>query len=394
MSLNYEMKSNLNDKAVDEFLNSQTKEGTFKSYKTVMKQYLEYTGKTGQELLDTKTADKDFQVENSMLNYRKYILSKGKSENYAVGQVMTIRGFYAYYRKPLMFRKQESRKLGEKNRTTEDIRFDKEDLAKMALAGNLKERYVLLVGKSVGLRASDFLGFTYGNFRSLKLDNEAPLALGETKTQKESVKAYPFLDSDAIPIVKQMLESNKDAKDSDRILNDTEDNLSVILQTLAKKAGMEIENGAVHGKRVRFHCMRKFLIERLSATSSESQWKQIVGKSIDESAYISQDQLRGIYQRAMPSLLINGNGKTKKLMEIENALIDSQRKITSLETTNEALRNRMEKLEVTLTGLGVDVNTIKKFAANLEKEQRNQAFEILELQDNNGIKPKPLKDTS
>ena len=169
MSLNYEMKSNLNDAVVDEFLNSQTKEGTFKSYKTVMKQYLEYTQKTGQQLLDIKRNDKDFAVENSMLNYRKHILSKGKSENYAVGSIMTIRGFYAYYRMPLMFRKQESRKLGEKNRTTIDYLFDKEDLAKMALVGNLKERYVLLVGKSIGLRASDFLSSTYGTFRSLNL---------------------------------------------------------------------------------------------------------------------------------------------------------------------------------------------------------------------------------
>lgn len=68
MSLSFEMKSNLNDKAVDEFLNSQTKEGTFKSYKTVMKQYLEYTGKTGQQLLDIKRNEKDFAVENSMLD--------------------------------------------------------------------------------------------------------------------------------------------------------------------------------------------------------------------------------------------------------------------------------------------------------------------------------------
>jgi len=80
MSLNYEMKSNLNDKAVDEFLNSQTKEGTFKTYKTQMKQYLEFTGKTGQQLIDEKKADTTFQVENSMLAYRKHILSKGKSE--------------------------------------------------------------------------------------------------------------------------------------------------------------------------------------------------------------------------------------------------------------------------------------------------------------------------
>ena len=118
MSLNYEMKSNLNDAVVDEFLNSQTKEGTFKSYKTVMKQYLEFTKKTGQQLIDEKKADTTFQVENSMLNYRKHILSKGKSENYAVGSIMTIRGFYSYYRMQLMFRKNDSRKLTAKNRTT------------------------------------------------------------------------------------------------------------------------------------------------------------------------------------------------------------------------------------------------------------------------------------
>jgi site-specific recombinase XerD len=208
-NLSFDMKSNLGDTAVDEFLNSQTKEGTFKSYKTVMKQYLEYTQKTGQQLLDIKRNDKDFAVENSMLNYRKHILSKGKSENYAVGSIMTIRGFYAYYRMPLMFRRQESKKLTEKNRTTQDYLFDKEDLSKMALVGNLKERYVLLVGKSVGLRASDFLSLTFGQLRSLKLDGEAPLALGEIATKKERIKAYPFLDSDAIPIVKAWLESHK-----------------------------------------------------------------------------------------------------------------------------------------------------------------------------------------
>jgi hypothetical protein len=359
MSLNYEMKSNLNDKAVDEFLNSQTKEGTFKSYKTVMKQYLQYSQKTGQELLDIKKADTAFQVENSMLNYRKHILSKGKSENYAVGSIMTIRGFYAYYRMPLMFRKQESRKLGEKNRTTTDYLFDKEDLAKMALAGNLKERYVLLVGKSVGLRASDFLGFTYGNLRSLKLDGDAPIALGEIATKKERIKAFPFLDSDAVPIVKAMLEANKDKKDDDRVLTDTEDNLSVILQTLAKKAGMEIENGAVHGKRIRFHCLRKFLIDRLSAYAGESQWKQIVGKSIDEGAYVSQDQLKGVFTRAMKDLLINGNGmKAKKLMELENALLESQRKLSAVETTNEVLRKRIDELEN-------GQNTTKEIIGNL-----------------------------
>jgi hypothetical protein len=358
MSMSYEMKSNLNDPVIDEFLNSQTKQGTFKSYKTVLKQYLEYTKMSGQQLLDIKRNDKDFQVENSMLNYRKYILSLGKSENYAVGSIMTIRGFYSYYRMPLMFRKNDSRKLTEKSRTTSDYLFDKEDLAKMALVGNLKEKYVLLVGKSIGLRASDFVCLTYGNFRSLKLDNEAPLALGEIKTQKERIKAFPFLDSDAIPIAKAWLESHKDAKDSDRIIEDTEDNLSVILQTLAKKSGLEVINGAVHGKRIRFHCLRKFLIDRLSAYAGESQWKQIVGKAIGEGAYVSQDQLKGVFSRAMKDLLINGNGKTKKLLEIETAL-------KTVESENQISKVRIDQLQKTITDLNTENTEMKSVLKGL-----------------------------
>lgn len=234
-----------------------------------MKLYLEYTGKTGQQIIDEKRNDTNFQVETSIFGFRKWLLQKGKSENYATSTVGAVRGFYSYYRMPLMFRKQESRKLTEKNRTTTDYLFDKDDLSKMALVGNLKERYVLLVGKSIGLRASDFLSITYGQLRSLKLESDAPISLGEIATTKEKVPAYPFLDSDAIPIVKAWLESHKEAKDSDRILDDTEDNLSVIVQTLCKKAGMEIENGVIHGKRVRFHCMRKFLTDRLSAYQSK-----------------------------------------------------------------------------------------------------------------------------
>lgn len=71
MSLNINMKSNLNDKAVDEFLNSQSKRGTFFTYKSAIKLYLEFAQKSGQELLEIKRADKDFQVENSLMQFRK-----------------------------------------------------------------------------------------------------------------------------------------------------------------------------------------------------------------------------------------------------------------------------------------------------------------------------------
>jgi hypothetical protein len=370
--LSFDMKSNLGDKVADDFLNSQTKKGTFTTYKVQMKLYLKFTGKTGQRLLDEKRNDEDFQVEKSIFAFRKWLLQNGKSENYATSTVGAIRGFYSFYRMPLQFRRQESRKLTEKNRTTQDYLFDREDLSRMALAGNLKERYVLLVGKSVGLRASDFVRLTYGQMRSLKLDSEPPIALGQTGTKKESVRAYPFLDSDAVPIVKAMLDANKDKADNQRILTDSEDNLSVILQTLARKAGFEIENGAVHGKRIHFHNLRKYLINHLSAYSSESQWKQIVGKSIAESAYVSTDQLRNIFARAMKDIIINGgNGlKARKLIELEEALLESQRKLTAVETTNEVLRRRIGQLESSQTMTQEMIGNLTDRLSYIEKKTK------------------------
>ncbi|MGA3291464.1 MAG: hypothetical protein ABSD42_14645 [Candidatus Bathyarchaeia archaeon] len=45
----------INDSIINEFLNSQ-KEGTRTTYKTQIKSYLEYTKKSGQQLLDDKKA--------------------------------------------------------------------------------------------------------------------------------------------------------------------------------------------------------------------------------------------------------------------------------------------------------------------------------------------------
>jgi hypothetical protein len=335
----------MTDPVVDELL-SQRKKGTALTYKTNLKLYMEYKKLSGQQLLVEKRNDKDYNVEKDVLAFRRWMTEKNScSTYYAVATVGAVRGFHSYYRIPLVFRKQEGKKLTERIRVTQDYLFDREDLSQMSFAGSLKERYVLLVGKSLGLRAGDFVKLTFGQFRCLKLDSEPPIAFGEIGTGKEKVKAYPFLDADALPVVKAWLESHKDAKDTERMVDDSENNLGIILQTLCGKAGMDIQNGTIHDKRVRFHCLRKFLIDHLSAYARESQWKQIVGKAIGEGAYVSQEQLRGVFARAMKDVVINGNGvKVKKLIELENALLDSQKRLTSVETTNEVLRKELDKV--------------------------------------------------
>jgi len=103
-----------------------------------------------------------------------------------------------------------------------------------------------------------------------------------------------------------------------------------VLQQLAKRNGID-----PHGSRIRFHNLRKYLIDRLSSVMSESKWKQIVGKKISEGAYVSPSELRENYLRAMPSIVVsNGNGTETKRLVLEQG-----QEIEKLRADMEELRN-------------------------------------------------------
>jgi hypothetical protein len=125
-----------------------------------------------------------------------------------------------------------------------------------------------------------------------------PISIGELSTEKEAVKAYPFIDTDALPIIKLMLQKmdrEGRTKPTDRFLTFKDEiQLSRIVKRLTQKAGINTGD-----KVVRFHNLRKFLIDHLASYMSESKWKQIVGKTISEGAYVSADSLRDDYAKAM-----------------------------------------------------------------------------------------------
>lgn len=313
---------NLNgfDKILIDFLDAQ-KASTRKTYKCFLKKVLEYTGMTGQQILDSKKADKDYEWEKKAIGFKQWLKAQKNlqginySDNAANTAINSLRSFFDFYRTPLVFSQNENRKLnGKAHRVTRDYMLTNEDIAKMVFVGNLREKYICLVGKSFGLRAGDFASLTYGTFRSVNLDCEAPIFLGEFQTEKEGVLAHPFIDSDALPVVKAVLDANKDKPNSERIITVHDDELSSILQSLGVKANINLG-----GKHLRFHCFRKWLIDRLSSMMSESKWKQIVGKAISEDAYVSSFELKESYSKAMKmtTVLTNGNGKALKEMKSE-----------------------------------------------------------------------------
>jgi integrase len=285
-----------NDNATTEWLNSQKRRTKF-AYVTYWGYFLEFTGLTGDQIVQSRKADKDYSWEKNVLEFRNWLIQKGLSSNTASSSASAVRGFFAYHRLDLKFRRTEKIQLREVEPKFQDYKFSREDLKRMFDFSDLTEKYVVTVGKSFGLRAGDFIALRRGDLQPY-IDRPVPISIGEYTTQKEKVKAYPFIDSDAQPVIKLILErmdrEGRLEPDSRILTYSHEIQLSRILQRVADKAGIRYGN-----KRVRFHCLRKFLCDRLASHTSESRWKQIVGKKISESAYISPENLREDYSRAM-----------------------------------------------------------------------------------------------
>lgn len=297
------------DDTVIAFLTSQ-KKGTQATYKSLFKLIMAYpnwndekpnTTMTPTEMLTHKRQDKTYSWERKTITFKQWVKTQETRNGDHYGDhaadcaINTLRSFFEYYREPLKLSQSESRKLNRRSRRkTQDYMLDNEDIAKMAYVANLNEKYVLLAGKSFGLRVGDFITITYGMYRSINLDQPAPVFLGELSTEKEGVLAFPFIDSDALPVVKKLLSINEDKANWVRVVDVQEEEMTSLLQRLAVRAGINLG-----GKRLRFHCLRKYLVDRLANNMSESKWKQIVGKAVSEDAYVSAFELRSSYEKTM-----------------------------------------------------------------------------------------------
>lgn len=348
-----------NDKATIEWLRSQSK-NTLSAYKSLWQWFLEYTEMNGNQILESRKQDLKQTDEKLRRKWEKKALEfykwcqthtcrkhkKPLSEGGAKTTLGTVRGFFNYHYADLKFRNTTRRKLArEPKRIREDYKLSKETLARMSVQANLRDRYVLVVGKSLGLRAIDFINLQVGDFTCLDLDSEPPISMGERHTIKEDVPSFSFLDSDAVPILKAYLETIDRTDPNAKMLPIGKNELTRILQDLAQKANVNVGN-----KHLRFHCLRKFLIDRLSSQMSESKWKQVVGKKIDESAYISEVQLRESYARAMPETTFsNHNHRVMQIQELESALVKLQQDVTNYKTTSEVLGKEVKTLKETLS---------------------------------------------
>lgn len=160
----------MEDKATQEWLDS-LKKGTRHTYRYNWEMFLEFTGLTGDEILESHKRDKassdvdiQFAWEKKIVEFRNWLINEKKlSPHTAKTAGGVVRGFFTYHRQDLKFRRSEGAILSEAKTQTEDYRFSLDDLKKMFDVADLEEKYILTTGKSFGLRAGDFLRITRGD---------------------------------------------------------------------------------------------------------------------------------------------------------------------------------------------------------------------------------------
>lgn len=347
----------IEDPIIREFLDSK-KETTRKTYESNFRKVLEFSkGESGQSMLENVSV-----WSKKILAFQQWLKNQGIASTEPTTGM--LRGFFGFHDKPLNLSTSSRRQLGDKGeREHEDYIFSQSDVKKMSDIANLEEKYVLLCGTSFGFRSEDFVKITYGKLR-LALENAekeeigVPIPLGKMRTEKENVDAYPFISSDALPIIQTLLETHKDAKDSDLVFTARKTQLTEIIQKLFNRAGLE-----AHGQHVRFHKLGKgYLFDRLLAVASDSKAKQIVGDKIHGEVipYIGQGSLREVYERAMPSIVVsNGNGQVKKdLAETKNTVDNLVKMLAEKDATIEALKSQLAQNSSTMQKL-LDLPTIK-----------------------------------
>lgn len=338
---------------------------TSKGYQVAINTFFQFLDQTwpekapwnGDKVHDDRNASqreddetKRFKYEDVIVRFANWLHSKKSerplrseltiSDNTVWAYCIAARSLFTFMRMPLLLNRPQKRAIAKTGNTRNmPYHLGLADIVAMKRQANTKERYVLVVGKSLGLRIGDFLSLRQGLFEGNLKDHDAPYSLGVIVTQKRKQPAYPFLDYEAYQAYvdwRQELQALNRWDGKDRYMlsgirpdsHMTAQDINAMLKKLAFKAGVRVGN-----LRLSFHCFRRFLCDHLStAVGDANKWKQIIGKQIAESAYISSDNLREAYAKVMrytceeETIRLGDVSDLKEIVAVQEQKLNSQAK--------------------------------------------------------------------
>jgi site-specific recombinase XerD len=347
--------------SVQEFLDSVSNPSTKKGYRFGLKEFVEWFGKSSEEVLAMRQEDLTQKAGENLIEYKNraarfekeiekfhsHLIEKGYSINSARNMTLGVRQLFRYYQMPVTMR--SGSKVSQTVQTTKNFPLSIEHVRKMFEVANLKERAVLSLAVDTGLRISDFLAIKKTDLPPL--DAEPPIGF-TLLTQKEKITANCFLSQESVGLLKTYLptlqkKNNIYLFSSNGQSHISDEAISKMLNRLAEKAQINL-----NGKSLSFHCFRKmFLSTSIDSGIGLTAGKKLCGKAIAKSddTYLTTVKLREKFIQLKKFLTIKQSVKSEdqqleKLGSLVANLAEEleQQKTITQAVTGENLKIRRE----------------------------------------------------
>jgi len=311
-----------------------------------VREFLQWAEQTPEEVLnhgwdtlrERGAARKVLNYYNYMKKQREEGVEGAKTEVAAFDAVSAVRSFYRYFGLQIKFRRNE---VEQPMPVYIDHRFSLAEISGMVHAATtLRNKSIILFATSTGLRLGDIAKLPRERIQDL-LEQEAPVCIGPLTTEKQRVKAFPFLHKTAVESLKDYLNSRKDGWNLLFPNNKGKPCDGHYLDRMVKESYERAGFKPPHRERIRFHCLRKFTISRMQdAGLEENVWKTIIGKKTKEAPYTT-DQLRQHFIKVQERL-------------DPGAITDNHAKLEDVTTQLEALEKENARLNAKMAELATD----------------------------------------
>lgn len=330
------------------------KEGTRANYQRHFEGFMEYTGKTADQLRQLKYEEDQNskpwernKVENLVRGYLQHLKDEKGLKN-VEGPYYSVRSFFSCNGLPLSFNHNDTPKShsseGSSVPTVEDIR------KVLDAAEFIRDRAIILFLKDTGLRASDLPKLTWNSFKPVKEGFHG----FKIVTEKEGVLARGFVGPETTKTLqlykkKRLQGTRRVAPEKDienhpifALLNHgdkpmTNTIISARLSYIFKLAGMRDKGVSAHG-------LRKFW-EQHFKTQKEAYQKQFNGRALTkvEKAYswLTVEQLFDIYKQNYDDLRVLSTPIAK---EVDKLRKEYEAKLEKLRSEHDKLSAKYQTL--------------------------------------------------
>jgi len=363
--------------SVQEFLDSVNNKSTKKEYRYGIKKFIEWFGKTPEEILELRKDDLTQRPNENLIEYKNraarfekqiekfhsYLLEQGYSINTSRNLTIGIRQLFRFYQMPVRMR--AGSRVTKTVRTSKSFPLRIEHVREMFEVADLRERVILSLATDLGLRVGDFINIKKKDLPTLS--QEAPISF-DIMTGKEDVVAHGFLSQETVdllktylPVLDQKKKDNPYLFASNGLSHMSDEWLNRLLQRLSEKAQIDIPNG----KNLTFHCFRKmFLSTAIDSGIGLTAGKMLVGKSIatNDETYLTTVRLREKFLQLKKFLTIKPSTKPEeheKVEELKGIVVKLQEEVNQQRTVTQTVTEENLKIKKELHTLNDIVNPLQ-----------------------------------